>query len=426
MSLTRWLCLVVGMAVWAAVLGRAAQAADRQKVVVAFDFESKFDDGRYGQTVGEMIWKKISRQGTFVVPETMQDVRDLCQANGVHLTPATPLTKVKEVVRRDFDADVGIWGSVERAPGAESEIYDLVIKCADFTVGAEPAMIYQVSARTKSVSEIPHLYVKEMLDKLYGRPSDNGPAPANPVWEENWQKHPNLVVNGDFEKGRGGVPEGWEARGGQQREPLGNLVKWIPETGNPGNHVLRLQFPQSVGDSTGVMYYSKAFPVEEGARYRFQVRWRTSGPEAKVFIKCYDEMASEYKAAAKKTGPVGPGEYGDNSDLREVYRSQQNLKGPKKSWNTKTEDFTPKHTKYSPKWGKVMLYGYLGAGVVEFDDVVIKQIAPASGRDQIKQRRHSLETKVTIKEMEENERRGKEVRERLRKGEEEPSQKEDQ
>ncbi len=331
MSLTRWLCLVVGMAVWAAVLGRAAQAADRQKVVVAFDFESKFDDGRYGQTVGEMIWKKISRQGTFVVPETMQDVRDLCQANGVHLTPATPLTKVKEVVRRDFDADVGIWGSVERAPGAESEIYDLVIKCADFTVGAEPAMIYQVSARTKSVSEIPHLYVKEMLDKLYGRPSDNGPAPANPVWEENWQKHPNLVVNGDFEKGRGGVPEGWEARGGQQREPLGNLVKWIPETGNPGNHVLRLQFPQSVGDSTGVMYYSKAFPVEEGARYRFQVRWRTSGPEAKVFIKCYDEMASEYKAAAKKTGPVGRVSTATTATCARSTAASRTSKGPRKA-----------------------------------------------------------------------------------------------
>lgn len=407
-----------------AVLGRVAEPAERQKVVVPFDFESKFDQGRYGEMVGDMIWKKISRQGTFVVPQTMLDVRDLCKSNSIHLSPATSLDKVKEAVRKDFDADIGIWGSVERAPGAEAEIYDLVIKCVDFTAGPEPQTIYEVTARTRSVSEIPHLYVKEMLDKLYGRPSDRGEAPTNPVWEENWEKNPNLVVNGSFEKGQGGIPDGWESRGGQQREPLGNLVKWIPESGNPENHVLRLQFPQSVGDSEGVMYYSKAFPIEEGARYRFQVRWRTSGPEAKVFIKCYDKMPSDYKPSPKASGVAGPGEYNDKdaSGLREVYRSQQNLKGPKKAWNAKTEDFTPRHTKYSPKWGKVMLYGYLGAGAVEFDDVVIKQIASASGRDKLKDRRHSLETKVTIKEMEENERRGKDARERLRKGEEEPSQ----
>ena len=59
------------------------------------------------------------------------------------------------------------------------------------------------------------------------------------------------------------------------------------------------------------------------------------------------------------------------AQLREVYRSQQNLKGPKNVWNTQTEDFTPGHTKYTPRWGRVMLYGYLGAGVVEFDDVVV-------------------------------------------------------
>ena len=59
-----------------------------------------------------------------------------------------------------------------------------------------------------------------------------------------------------------------------------------------------------------------------------------------------------------------------------------------------------------------MLYAYLGAGTVEFDDVVVKQIIPASPSDAAKDRRHSLETKVTIKEMEENERRSREAKEK--------------
>jgi len=142
-----------------------------------------------------------------------------------------------------------------------------------------------------------------------------------------------------------------------------------------------------------------------------------------VFIKCYDEMSSEYTPGSASRPTSGrPGSYvPENAQLRECYRSQQNLYGPKNTWNVQTQDFTPKHTKYTPRWGKVMLYAYLGAGVVEFDDVVLKQILPASPSESKKDRRHSLESDVTLKEMEENERRGVEARERLR-GEQAPNE----
>ena len=97
--------------------------------------------------------------------------------------------------------------------------------------------------------------------------------------------------------------------------------------------------------------------------------------------------------------------------MREVYRSQQNLTGPKNTWNTQTEDFTPRQSNYTPRWGRVMLYAYLGAGVVEFDDVVIKQIVPVSPGESVnKVRRPSKETKVTTKEIEEEEQRSKEAK----------------
>jgi hypothetical protein len=103
----------------------------------------------------------------------------------------------------------------------------------------------------------------------------------------------------------------------------------------------------------------------------------------------------------------------ETAQRREVYRSQQNLKGPQNTWNTQTEDFTPTHTKYSPKWGRVMLYAYLHAGVVDFDDVVVKQIFPPppnEPKERNKEPRQSLGTRVTIKEMEENERRSNEAK----------------
>lgn len=389
-------------------------AGGERKVVIPFDFVSQFDQGRYGQMVGELIWKKLEREGGVIIPESMLDVRDLCAANGWKPSPDTPLDEVAEMVRRGFGAHVGIWGSVERAPGADWDIYDLVIKCVDFS-GPQPAVIYQVSTRTNTVSEIPHLYVAQMLDKLYGR-QPGEPPPPDPIAEENWQKNPSLVQGGDFERGSGGVPLGWESRGGQHREPLGGLVSWIAEAGNPSNKVIRFQFDAGVGDGYGVMYYSLPFPVEQGARYRFQCRYRTNGPEVKVFIKCYDEMPSQYTptAARPTTGRLADRYLPDVTQLRECYRSQQNLKGPKNVWNTHTEDFTPRHTKYTPKWGRVMLYAYLGAGVVEFDDVVLKQILPASPGEAKKELRHSMESTVTIKEMEENERRGHQAAARLR------------
>ena len=394
----------------------------KRKVVIPFDFQSKFDEGRYGGMVGDMVWKKLEREGGFLIPDSMFDVRDLCAANNVRIGPDTPLDKVREVVRRDFDADIGIWGSVERVPGHEWDVYDLTIKCVDFSTDPDPKVIYEkTGVRTKVVSEIPHLYVKELLDKLYDR-QPGGPPPIDQFAEENWKKNPNLVEGGDFERGTGGVPLGWESRGGQQREPLGGLVSWVPEAGASGNRVIRLTFDAGVGDSTGVMYYSKPFPVEEGAKYRFQCRWRSNGPSPKVFIKCYALMQSEYSAQQgyKPTQPgraaynPGRGNYvPEEGQLRECYRSQQNLKGPNNTWNVQVEDFTPKHTKYTPRWGRVMLYAYLGGGVVEFDDVVLKQIVPASPSESKKDPRHSMESGVTLEEMRENERRAREAREKL-------------
>ncbi len=70
-------------------------------------------------------------------------------------------------------------GKRRTGAGAEGEIYDLVLKCVDFSAKPKPKVIYQAKARTKSVSEIPHLYVKEMLDALVGK-KPGGPAGTPP------------------------------------------------------------------------------------------------------------------------------------------------------------------------------------------------------------------------------------------------------
>ena len=340
-----------------------ALAADARKVVIPFDFVSTFDDGRYGRMIGEMVWKKLSREGGYIIPESMLDVREFCDSHKLAPSPETSLERMKKIVQGDFGGQIGIWGSVERAPAAEKDVYDLVIKCVDFSAQPRPKVIYETTVRTKSVSEIPHVYVKQMLDALYERKAGEPPAPDLAA-EKNWRNGPNLVC-GDFERGADGVPKGWDKVAGQQREPLGGLVRWMADADRPGSRFIHFTLDKQVAENEGVMYYSDFFPIEAGATYRLQCRWRSNGPAAKVFVKCYDYVSESLRR-------------------REVYRSQQNLAGPRGAWNTHTEDFTPKHAKYPPKWGRVMLYAYHDPGTVDFGDMVVKQIVAAPSGEQEK------------------------------------------
>ena len=410
------LCTYLLLLLLAPLTACAADNKNDKKVVIPFDFVSKFDDGHYGQMMGDMLWKKLSRQGGFILPESMLDVRDYCTSHHIQPSAEMELAKMKKIVEDDFGAQIGIWGNIERAPGAEAEIYDLSIKCVDFSAQPNPKVVYEVKTRTNSVAEIPHRYVKDMFDALYERPPAAAEGP-NPAAEENWKNGPNLVI-GDFEHGSGGVPKGWSKVCGQQREPLGGLVRWMAEQGNPSNKIIRFTLDQNVAENEGVMYYSDYFPVEEHAKYRFQCRWRADGPEVKVFIKCYEEIGTPYRSPsggteARPSPGKTPGKnayISDTGQRREVYRSQQNLKGPNGAWHTHTEDFTPNHPRYSPKWGRVMLYAYHYPGVVDFDDVIVKQIVAASPGDQKKVRRPSSESNVTDEEIEANQRRSREGR----------------
>jgi hypothetical protein len=336
--------------------GQKNQPDAPARVVIPFDFESKFDGGAYGQTLGEMFWKKLERRGGFVIPESMLDVRAWCKQKLFLPGPDTPLERMKAVVRQEQGGDIGIWGKVERVAGADTDVYDLWIVIVDFTA-EPPRTVFNRKVRTKAVSEIPHVHVKAALDALYGKGEPVAQAgPNSAAVKARWEKGPNLV-RGDFAKGSQG-PLGWD--------PLPQYVTWEREPG-AARRFLRFTIPPPVAESTGVLIYSDFFPVQAGATYRLQCRWRSTGTAVKVFVKCYDALRGEF-------GGKG------GTQKREVYRSQQNLSGPPGHWNTHTEDFTPKHAQFTPRWGRVMLYAYYPAGTVDWSEVVVKEIIPPAPR----------------------------------------------
>ena len=313
----------------------------------------------------------------------MLDVRDYCESHKLRPSPEMDLDKIKKIVEDDFGGQIGIWGSVERVPGAEGEIYDLVLKCVDFSAKPKPKVIYETKARTKSVSEIPHLYVKQMLDALAGK-KPGGRADSVLTTEDGWRKNKNLVA-GDFEHGAGGVPKGWDKVAGQQREPLGGLVRWTTEKGNAANKVVRFTLDRNVAENEGVMYYSDFFPVEEGAKYRFQCRWRSDRPRREglhqVLRRRRDRPAARsLSQPAESQGPQRQVEHADRGFHAEAHEILAEV-GPRDAVCVSQS-----------RRGRVRRRG----GQADF--------ARPPG-NAAKVRRHSSESKITVKEMEENERR---------------------
>jgi len=407
-SVLAGVALLVAGPAWPAPQAERAPMEAAQSVVIPFDFQSDFDHGRYGRIVGDLIWKQLERRGGFVLPESMLDVRDWSARRKIVPGPDTPLSQMRRIVREDFDADIGIWGKVQRVAGVDADLYDVSIVIADFS-GHEPRMIYRETTRTRSVSQIPHVLVKSALDRLCG-PRPAAVPPVDEVRESLWQRGPNLV-HGDFQKGDR-APVGWDPL-----PPQVSLVTVDADSGSK-NRIVRFDLPKDVAGTTGVLYYSDFFPVEEGATYRFQCRWRSTGSKAKVFIKCYDQVEGEYRETGRRRGQRGYHGAGARQ-RREVYRSQQNLVpydgkrtsrldtaaddggalwrwspvDPAGAWSVHRQDFTPRHTQFTPRWGRVMLYAYWPAGSVCWDDIVVKQIAPPPVTAP-KARRPSLETEV--------------------------------
>ncbi len=52
----------------AAAIAQPPASDPPRKVVIPFDFESKFDNGEYGQTIGELLWAKLHRRGASSFP----------------------------------------------------------------------------------------------------------------------------------------------------------------------------------------------------------------------------------------------------------------------------------------------------------------------------------------------------------------------
>jgi hypothetical protein len=350
-------------ALWAvgigvSLIGEPSPAAEKdagpaKPTLVVYDFESPFDKGALGRKVAEVLRGHAARRGAYVQVDPLS-FEEIMSETGLKNVWSLEPAEVAAHGRRHLEADLVIWGALaERARG-----WDITFKAMKTGPDA-PELIYSDTHFADDVHKIP-LIVETVLRTVANEPDEVKNVSKDA--ERRWRDGPNMVANGGFE-GAGTTPAGWEK--------LKAHMTWVDDPDGAGGKCLRWDMPKGLGNTYGMLLYSDWIPVEPFATYRFSVRARTTGPSLKIFIKCYEEVSDEFA----------------KDQRRECYRAPIHCKvDGERGWKTYGRDFVPRIKTLregklelvkgrGPRWCRVMLYAYIGAGTIHWDDVVLKKIA---------------------------------------------------
>jgi hypothetical protein len=318
------------------------------------------DEGNLGEQVGQMLRFKAKRLGAVVF-----DQSSVAEAlGGTPVSADVAPAKLADLARQKFKADIAVTGRVKGTGPYEVRLV---------AVHTDDPKSPRAFDRTYACSHhqiIPLEMAKAVYDILgLARPKD----PLRMLQDDGdvqrrWRDRPNLVRNPGFEQadGTGKNPAAWQT--------LEDQMAWAPDPDGAGK-VLKYDMNQATAESYGLDYYSDFIDIEPGATYRFSCRYKSLGPTPKVFLKGYFFW--------KGTG-------GSPDQWRESYRRQVHPVGEGGKWNAVTADFVPdalkpdKFPEQRPTRLKVDLYAYYPAGVIFWDDIVLKKVRDAPPRPEDK------------------------------------------
>ena len=303
--------------------------------------------------VREALNFKAKRLGAVVYdPSSVGDA-----LGGERFTVDTPPEKLAALGREKFQADLVVVGRVT----GDSKACQITL----MAVATDDAKGERVFRKTY-VCPQPQYRGIEMARAVYeilSLPAPDDPLrmlQEDPEIARRWRDGPNLVRNPGFE-----LPNA-DATGPADWQEVEKEMAWAPNPDSPGK-VLKFDMTPATAVSYGLDYYSDWIPIEPGAVYRFECRYKSLGPAPRIFLKGYHEFEKTDLYPAQR---------------RETYRRQVHPAANKGRWSTVTADFVPDSTTPAqrPTFLKVDLYAYLHAGVILWDDVVLKKVrdAPAA------------------------------------------------
>jgi len=320
-------------------LATRSAAATYRPVLIVFDFESAFDNGKMGKWAANNVRQKGLRRREYEIIEDLS-FRDALAACGFKPSFDKPPKKFVHVARDIFAGDVVVWGKIE---SLGKDRYKLYVRAVN--IRKNPNVLAVDKTYECDSPRIVPLSIKEALDKISGIQV----ASTEEVEDDSWKHRPNLVKNPGFEIG-GVTPANWEPVNGlttfwvdgvsptgkclmiDTNVPLEQYDEWMakfhagapasaaPKKGKAGKYA-------TVAASKGSHVYSDPIPVKPGMTYRFDIDVKGPSGNCKIFIKGYAQIKE------KKFG----------AQDREIYRAPMTLRTRTKGreWEHWSRKFHP-------------------------------------------------------------------------------------
>jgi len=305
--------------------------------LVAFPFESAFDDGALGRKVAVVVTGHAARTGRFeTLPKITQD--EILRKRQFVASLDTDPRRIAAHAREAFDADIAIWG---RVTGGRAKPV-LEVRALDMRREKDPLVLAERYA-CANIHYIP-IFAGEIIAAI------SGLDPLRPRYATTVRAlSGNLLANGDFRRG------------------LAGWTPHFPECAKAEGRRLVFTIPKKIAAGHGMSVLSEFIPVERGAHYEMSLRVRSHGPSVITWVKGYVEF--EARSEGEKAVDA----------RREVFRHQmrpasQEKPGPDGWIEVTTRPFRPRNPKVPVTWMRVKLYACWPAGRVEFEKVSLRKV----------------------------------------------------
>jgi len=305
--------------------------------LVAYAFESAFDDGALGRKVAVVLTGHAARTKRFeTLPKITQD--EILRKRPFPVSLDADPGKIAAHAREAFDAEIAIWG---RVTGGRAKPV-LEVKALDMRRKGDPLVLAERYA-CANIHYIP-IFAGEIIAAI------SGLDPLRPRYATTVRAlSGNLLANGDFRRG------------------LSSWTPHFPECAKVEGRRLVFTIPKKIASGHGMSVLSEYIPVEAGAHYEMSLRVRSHGPKVITWVKGYVEF--EARSEGEKAVDA----------RREVFRHQMRPASQEKpgldGWiEVTTRPFRPRNPKVPVTWMRVKLYACWPAGRVEFEKVSLRKV----------------------------------------------------
>jgi len=280
----------------------ALGAAHPRPILVVFDFESAFDEGRLGRKVAVVFRGHAFRRRVYLTIHDI-DLESTLDARPFQAKFDMAPEKIAQYAGRNFEATVVIWGRVTHERGDK---YRVFVRAVDLRK-ARDKLALDTDYKCNGLHTIPQ-NVDAALNALQGITKDQE---EDLLADTSWKTRANLVGNPGFEEGKDD-PDHWERTDGlttfwvSGKSPAGKCVmidtdvlesqfrawrknfdRGAPRSQAPKKLPTKPPKYNTVGGTCGSHLYSDWIPIEQGVVYRQDIDVKGRRGNAKIFTKGY-------------------------------------------------------------------------------------------------------------------------------------------